>query len=80
LLNFPSRLEIGEILPKVEKIETALEPKFQEYFIQAMAIPHKTDPYLELGKVVKFPEPKPRTEKADSADRSRRKRRRRGRA
>ena len=23
LLNFPSRLEIGEILPKVEKVETA---------------------------------------------------------
>ncbi|UCH40793.1 MAG: DUF4445 domain-containing protein, partial [Gammaproteobacteria bacterium] len=37
LLNFPSRLEIGEILPKVEKIETAIEPKFQQYFIEAMA-------------------------------------------
>jgi len=80
LLNFPSRLEIAEILPKVEKIETALEPKFQEYFIQAMAIPHKTDPYVELGKVVKFPEPKPRAEKADSGDRNRRRRLRRDRA
>jgi len=55
LLNFPSRLEIGEILPKVEKIETALEPKFQEYFIEAMALPHKTDPYLELSKIVTLP-------------------------
>jgi uncharacterized 2Fe-2S/4Fe-4S cluster protein (DUF4445 family) len=63
LLNFPSRIEIGEILPKVEKIETALEPKFQEYFIDAMALPHKTDPYLELSKVVDIPKPKA---KADS--------------
>lgn len=55
LLNFPSRLEIGEILPKVEKIETALEPKFQEYFIEAMALPHKTDPYQELSKIVTLP-------------------------
>ncbi|MCP4492267.1 MAG: DUF4445 domain-containing protein [Gammaproteobacteria bacterium] len=61
LLNFPSRIEIGEILPKVEKIETAIEPKFQEYFIEAMALPHKTDPYLELSRVVDLPAAKPET-------------------
>jgi uncharacterized 2Fe-2S/4Fe-4S cluster protein (DUF4445 family) len=76
LLNFPSRLEIGEILPKVEKIETALEPSFQEYFIEAMAIPHKTDPYLELSKAVTLPPPKPKAE-ATGDDRKRRSRRRR---
>ena len=78
LLNFPSRLEIGEILPKVEKIETALEPKFQEYFIDAMALPHKTDPYLELSKVVDIPAPKPKAD-GDNAggDRKRRSARRR---
>ncbi len=77
LLNFPSRLEIGEILPKVEKIETAIEPKFQEYFIEAMAIPHKTDAYEELGKVVTFPPPKPKAETAEGDERKRRSRRRR---
>ena len=78
LLNFPSRLEIAEILPKVEKIETAIEPQFQEYFIQAMALPHKTDPYEELAKVVKLPPPKPKAELG--GDDKRRSRRRRARS
>ena len=64
-------LEIGEILPKVEKIETALEPKFQEYFIEAMALPHKTDPYEELAKVVKLPSPKAKAEGDGQNDRKR---------
>ncbi len=77
LLNFPSRLEIGEILPKVEKIETALEPKFQEYFISAMALPHKTDKYEELSKVVTLPPPKAKADPGGRAERNRRSRRRR---
>jgi len=77
LLNFPSRLEIGEILPKVEKVETAIEPKFQEYFIEAMAIPHKTDAYTELARVVTFPPPKPKAESSEGDERKRRSRRRR---
>jgi uncharacterized 2Fe-2S/4Fe-4S cluster protein (DUF4445 family) len=77
LLNFPSRREIGEILPKVEKIETAIEVKFQEYFIDAMAVPHKTDPFDELSRFVTFPQPKPRAESGSGNDRKRRSRRRR---
>jgi uncharacterized 2Fe-2S/4Fe-4S cluster protein (DUF4445 family) len=77
LLNFPSRLEIGEILPKVEKVETAIEPSFQEYFIEAMAIPHKTDVYEELAKVVSLPAPKSKAETAGGDERKRRSRRRR---
>jgi uncharacterized 2Fe-2S/4Fe-4S cluster protein (DUF4445 family) len=77
LLNFPSRLEIGEILPKVEKIETAIEPKFQEYFIEAMALPHKTDSYPELSRVVTLPGPKATVEGSASDERQRRSRRRR---
>jgi uncharacterized 2Fe-2S/4Fe-4S cluster protein (DUF4445 family) len=80
LLNFPSRLEIGEILPKVEKIETAIEPKFQEYFIEAMALPHKTDSYEELSRVVTLPALKPAIEGSAAEDRKRRSRRRRNRA
>jgi uncharacterized 2Fe-2S/4Fe-4S cluster protein (DUF4445 family) len=79
LLNLPSRLEIGEILPKVEKIETAIEPKFQEYFIQAMALPHKVDPYEELSKVVKLPPPKAKLENGSGDGRKRKSRRRRSR-
>jgi uncharacterized 2Fe-2S/4Fe-4S cluster protein (DUF4445 family) len=77
LLNYPSRREIGEILPKVEKIETAIEVKFQEYFIEAMAIPHKTDGFEELSRFVKFPQPKPKAETNLGDDRKRRSRRRR---
>ena len=79
LLNLPSRLEIGEILPKVEKIETAIEPKFQEYFIQAMALPHKVDPYEELSKVVTLPPPKAKLELGGDNGSKRKSRRRRSR-
>ncbi|MFT5219841.1 MAG: uncharacterized 2Fe-2S/4Fe-4S cluster protein (DUF4445 family) [Planctomycetota bacterium] len=78
LLNFPSRIEIGEILPKVEKIETAIEPMFQEYFIEAMALPHKVDKYTELSKVVTIPPPKEKVGDGDD-ERKRRSRRRRSR-
>ncbi len=74
LLNFPSRLEISEILPAVEKIETATEEKFQDYFIEAMAIPHKTEIYTELSKQVSLPEVKVRT-RDESANRGKRRRR-----
>jgi uncharacterized 2Fe-2S/4Fe-4S cluster protein (DUF4445 family) len=77
LLNFPSRREISEILPKVEKIETAIEPKFQQYFIDAMAIPHKTDRFEELSRFVTLPAAKPKAEFNLGDDRSRRSRRRR---
>ncbi len=76
LLNFPSRLEIGEILPGVEKIETAIEPDFQEYFIEAMALPHKTDRYTEIAKVVTLPAPKPALEDSTTKGRKGRSRRR----
>jgi len=39
----------------VEKIETAIEPKFQAHFVAAMGIPHSTEPYLHLRKVVQLP-------------------------
>ena len=77
LLNIPSRIEIGEILPKVEKIETAIEPMFQEYFIEAMALPHKVDKYEELSKVVKIPAPKAKAENEADGTARRKSRRRR---
>ena len=35
---------------RIEKIETAIEPRFQEHFVEAMAIPHKTAPYPNLRR------------------------------
>ena len=43
---------------RIEKIETAVEPLFQQHFVEAMAIPHKTAVFANLAKEVTFPEPK----------------------
>ena len=56
LLNNESRKEIETVVGKIEKIETAVEAKFQEYFVNAMAIPHKTDAFPNLQEVVALPE------------------------
>lgn len=58
LLDHHARGEIEQLVRRIEKIETAVEPRFQEFFIEAMAIPHKTAPYPKLREAVKLPEPK----------------------
>src|SRR3546814_15773149 len=60
LLNQCARDEIEQVIRKVEKIETAVEPKFQAHFVEAMAIPHATAAYPSLAKVVALPAAKPR--------------------
>jgi uncharacterized 2Fe-2S/4Fe-4S cluster protein (DUF4445 family) len=56
LLNRKHRREIEATVAKVEKIETALEPHFQQLFVHAMAMPNKLDAFPELAKAVKLPE------------------------
>jgi len=58
LLDAQSRPAIEAIVGKIEKIETALEPKFQEHFVESMAIPHKRLPYSHLRSAVSLPENK----------------------
>jgi uncharacterized 2Fe-2S/4Fe-4S cluster protein (DUF4445 family) len=58
LLNAQSRNTIENLVSNIEKIETAMEPKFQDYFVDAMAFPNKTDPFPNLFNVVSRPEPK----------------------
>jgi uncharacterized 2Fe-2S/4Fe-4S cluster protein (DUF4445 family) len=55
LLNQRSRKDIEALVRRVEKIETAVEPRFQEFFVEAMAIPHLTAPFDELRKEVTLP-------------------------
>ena len=55
LLNYESRKEIEGVVREVEKVETAVESKFQEHFVNAMAFPHKTDSFPNLAKVVELP-------------------------
>jgi uncharacterized 2Fe-2S/4Fe-4S cluster protein (DUF4445 family) len=64
LLDQSSRKTIEELVQRVEKIETAIEPNFQAHFVSAMGIPHSSDPYLRLRQAVQLPAPKetaPRT-------------------
>ncbi len=58
LLDQSSRRTIEELVRRVEKIETAIEPKFQAHFVEAMGIPHSTAPSPCLSLVVKLPEPR----------------------
>ncbi len=54
LLNQASRREIETVVKSVEKVETAIEPKFQAYFVDAMAIPHGADALARLADL--FPD------------------------
>ncbi len=57
LVDGNARLEIEREVRRIEKIETAVESRFQEHFVEAMAIPHKTAGFPELAKVVQLPTP-----------------------
>ena len=65
-----TRAEIEEVVRKIDKIETAIEPRFQEHFIAAMAIPNKVDAFPNLAKAIDLPAPKEAS--AESAGRRRR--------
>ena len=78
LLNQGARDEIEEVIRQVEKIETAVEPKFQAHFVEAMGIPHATAAFPNLSKAVTLPAPKTRDAANDSGNPGGRRRRRRG--
>ena len=63
LLNKGYRREIEELVRRIEKIETALEPRFQEHFVNAMAFPNKVEPFPNLAAAVALPKPRERPER-----------------
>ena len=79
LLNTEARGEIEETVRQIEKIETAVEPRFQEHFVNASAIPNSSDPFPILGTVVDLPQVNFNTGGGDGTgeDGGRRRRRRR---
>ena len=56
LVSRRHRAEVEMLVSRIEKIETALEPAFQDHFVAAMALPNARDPFPELAKVVALPE------------------------
>ncbi|MDX1431882.1 MAG: ASKHA domain-containing protein [Gammaproteobacteria bacterium] len=75
LLDRRARAEIESVVRRIEKIETAVEPRFQQHFVEAMAIPHKTAPYEKLARAVELPPRKAPREDTPGEPRRRRRRR-----
>ena len=76
LLNSAARREIEHIVRTVEKVETAVEPKFQDHFVGAIAVPHKSQPYPELSALVSLPDMPAMADAGGDGDGGRRRRRR----
>ncbi|MGH6814827.1 MAG: ASKHA domain-containing protein [Hyphomicrobiaceae bacterium] len=59
LLNRGHRREIEATVRRIEKIETAVEPRFQEHFVNAMALPNKVELFPCLERTVALPQRPP---------------------
>ena len=75
LLNKSARSEIEQLVKQIEKVETAVEPAFQQHFIKAIAIPHGADAFPNLTRIVKLPEGKSTQDKKEKNTISRRQQR-----
>lgn len=76
LLNRAARREIEATVKDIHKIETAIEPRFQEHFVAATHIPNSADPFPRLNALVDLPNPS--FNQGDASDGGGRRRRRRG--
>lgn len=56
LCNVASRQAIEDEVKRIHKVETAIEPRFQEHFVAASALPHATATFPELSKIVTLPD------------------------
>ncbi len=74
LCNVAARREIERVVRQITKVETAIEPKFQEHFVNANAIPHATDPFPILNAQVTLPNVSFNTGGGDEGGRRRRRR------
>jgi uncharacterized 2Fe-2S/4Fe-4S cluster protein (DUF4445 family) len=76
LLSRASRAEIERRARQIEKVETAVDASFQGHFVDAMGIPHSSQPYPMLSKVMQLP-PSPAVTGRPGSQRRRRARSRR---
>jgi len=76
LLNTESRAEIEQTVRNIHKVETAIEPRFQEHFVNASAMPNAVEPFPILRSIVTLPTETFNTG-GDSGDGGGRRRRRR---
>jgi uncharacterized 2Fe-2S/4Fe-4S cluster protein (DUF4445 family) len=55
LLDSNARRDIETRVRQIEKVETAVAEGFQAHFVAAMGIPHQSDAFDELAKVIELP-------------------------
>jgi uncharacterized 2Fe-2S/4Fe-4S cluster protein (DUF4445 family) len=72
LASNAARNTIEQVVRHIHKVETAIEPRFQEHFVNASAIPNAVDTFPELGMLVTLPDVSFNTAGAGSAGRRRR--------
>ncbi len=56
LCSRAARDAIEMTVHQIHKVETAIEPRFQEHFVNASAIPNAVDTFPELSKIVTLPQ------------------------
>jgi uncharacterized 2Fe-2S/4Fe-4S cluster protein (DUF4445 family) len=56
LCSVAARDQIETVVHQIHKVETAIEPRFQEHFVNANAIPHAVDPFPNLAGIVTLPD------------------------
>ncbi|MFT6762775.1 MAG: uncharacterized 2Fe-2S/4Fe-4S cluster protein (DUF4445 family) [Candidatus Aldehydirespiratoraceae bacterium] len=74
LVSAAQRAEIEATVRTVQKIETAIEPRFQALFVNAMGFPHTTEPTPNLATETVLPDAQSRPEGAGSRQRTGRRR------
>ncbi|TVS02825.1 MAG: DUF4445 domain-containing protein [Rhodobacteraceae bacterium] len=75
LCSIAARQSIEANVHCIHKVETAIEPRFQEHFVNANALPHAVDTFPELARLVTLPDVSFNTGGSES-DGGRRRRRR----
>ncbi|NEY89139.1 ASKHA domain-containing protein [Tabrizicola oligotrophica] len=56
LCNVAARNAIEATVHEIHKVETAIEPRFQEHFVNASAIPNAVEAFPELAQIVTLPD------------------------
>jgi len=76
LCSNAARASIEKTVRDITKVETAIEPKFQDHFVNANAIPHATDPFTILRQGTPLPDVSFNQKGSGGEDGGRRRRRR----
>jgi uncharacterized 2Fe-2S/4Fe-4S cluster protein (DUF4445 family) len=72
LCSIAARKQVETGVRNIIKIETAIEPKFQEHFVNANAIPHAVDPFTDLRAIAPLPDVSFNTGGGEGGERRRR--------